>query len=310
LGPVRIRVFTKIGQRNERKLTKEENMLYSKSSLADYFFNSRHALNISQKNAKIYSLISDYNMTTENIAIGLDKLDKLMTADKLKTEARGKQLELRVALETLFAEVHPVYMSHVKLAKVKVQRVPERVARLMLLEPRKTRINDWLRQADTFYTNLLLDTEMVAQFETNAITVEKLNASNMRIKEVEQAYNAYNEAKGIAQEALEARDVLLEDFDAWMKEFIVICKIALRKYPQLLEALGIVVLSKGYVRSKADEAPQDQAVKVRTKLPELKEKSATGSNAEETGAKTQAIAENVSQGADQSDPEVQQAVET
>jgi len=285
-------------------------MLYSKSSLADYYFNSRHALNISQKNTKIYWLISEYNMTTENIAIGLDKLDKLMTADKLKTEARGKQLELRVALETVFTDVHPVYMSHVKLAKVKVRRVPERVARLMLLEPRKTRLNDWLRQTDTFYTNLLLDTEMVAKFGTNAITVEKLNASHLRVKEVEQAYNAYNEAKGVAQAALEARDVLLEDFDVWMKEFIVICKIALRKYPQLLEALGIVVLSKGYVRSKSDDLPAGQTVKVSTKIPGLKEKSAPGSNAEETDAKTQTIVENVIPGSDKSKPEVQQAVET
>lgn len=280
-------------------------MLFNKSSLADYFFNSRQALNISQKNTKIYSLISEYNMTKESIAIGLDKLDKLMAADKQKTEARGKQLELRVALETLFADVNPGYMSHVKLAKVKVRRVPERVARLMLLEPRKTRINDWLRQSDTFYTNLLLDTEMVDQFGTNAITVEKLNAAQLRIKEVEQAYNAYTEAKGIAQAALEARDVLLDDFDAWMKEFIVICKIALRKYPQLLEALGIVVLSKGYVRSKSDGLPKEQTVKVSTKIPGLNEKAAPGNNAEGTGEETHAVVENALPGADQSEPAAQ-----
>lgn len=255
-------------------------MLFSRSSLADYFFNSRHALNISQKNTKIYSLISEYNMTTENIAVGLGKLDKLMTADKLKTEARGKQLEFRVALETIFAEVHPVYMSHVKLAKVKVQRVPERVARLMLLEPRKTRLNDWLRQSDTFYTNLLIDTEMITQLETNAITVEKLSATHLRVKEVEQAYNAYQEAKGLAQAALEARDVLLEEFEAWMKEFIVICKIALRHYPQLLEALGIIVLSKGYVRSKSDDLPGEQTVKVSTRI-----KATEASAAKEAAAK-------------------------
>lgn len=284
-------------------------MLFSKSSLADYFFKSRQALNISQKNTKIYSLILEYNMTKENIAVGLAKLDILMTADKLKTEARGKQLEFRIAMETLFAEVHPVYMSHVKLAKVKVQRVPERVARLMLLEPRKTRINDWLRQSDTFYTNLVVDTEMVAQFETNAITVEKLTASHLRVKEVEQAYNAYQEAKGLAQAALEERDALLEDFDAWMKEFIVICKIALRKYPQLLEALGIVVLSKGYVRSKSDGLPEEQTVKVSTKIPAVNKKSVTESKAEETDAKTPAAVENVLPGDDKGEPEVQQVVE-
>jgi hypothetical protein len=108
---------------------------------------------------------------------------------------------------------------------------------------------------------------------------------------------------------LEARDVLLEDFDAWMKEFIVICKIALRKYPQLLEALGIVVLSKGYFRSKSDDLPGEQTVKVSAKLPASDKKPPIVSNAEKTDAETHTVVENVLPGADKSEPEAQQAVE-
>jgi len=44
----------------------------------------------------------------------------------------------------------------------------------------------------------------------------------------------------------------IEEFDLWFNEFICICKMPLRKHPQLLEVLGITVLSKGYVREKPE----------------------------------------------------------
>ncbi|HLP45145.1 MAG TPA: hypothetical protein VK469_04325 [Candidatus Kapabacteria bacterium] len=242
-------------------------MLFSKVSLADYFFNSRHALHIAANNPKIQPLIAEYNMNPEKIDIGIAKLDKVIAADKQKTEAHGKQLELRLALQTLFDDVHPLYMSHVKLARVKFRATPERVARLMLSEPRKTRINDWLRQSGTFYTNILIDNEIATRLEESAITPEKLDAAYDRVKEVELAHNSYLEAKGLAQATLEDRNALLKDFEAWMKEFIVVCKIALRRSPQLLEALGIVVLSKGYVRAKSEELPPEKRSKQKTKTP-------------------------------------------
>jgi hypothetical protein len=247
-------------------------MIFSRSSLADYFFNSRQALKIAKKNAKIYALISEYNMTTENIDAGMAMLDGLMEADKKKIEARGKQLEFRVNLEMIFSEVHPLYMSHVKLAKIKCQGNVERVGRLMLLEPRKTRINDWLRQADTFYSNLVADTEMMTRLNGSAITQEKLTTAHGRIKEVEQAHNDYIEAKGISQSLQEGRDILLDEFKIWMNEFITVCKIALRQYPQLLEILGITILSKGYVRTKSDDLPVEKPIKLMTKITEVKTK--------------------------------------
>lgn len=262
-------------------------MIFGKSSLADYFFNSRHALNAAKRNNQVYALLSEYNMTTESIDVGLAKLDAVMAADKKKTEARGKQYEARTTLEVIFSEVHPLYMSHVLLTKAKCQNNIERVGRLMLMERRKTRINDWLLQSDTFYTNLVQDTEMLARLETNSISLEKITAAHDRVKEVEKVHTDYIQAKGIVQVALEARDLLLDEFDLWLKEFITICKIALRAQPQLLEILGIQVLSKGYVRTKSDQTPGEVTIKSRSKKRAAKTKKQVEPIGKEPAEETQ-----------------------
>lgn len=230
-------------------------MLYKRSSLQDYFYNSDVALTNAVEDKKIYQLISAYNMTDVRIGEGHAMLTQLINLDKIKTEAHGKQLEARAALYKLWDEVHPGYMEHVNFTKLKCMKSPDRLGRMMLLGPRQTVLNGWMRQAETFYSNLLLDTEMVTQLEVNAITVDKLTAAQAKVKEVQRANTVYQDTKGIAQDALEVRDALLAQFELWLKEFIYVCKVALRDNKQLLESLKIQVLSKGYVRRK-NEPPQ------------------------------------------------------
>lgn len=240
-------------------------MIFKRTSLQDYFFNSQVALTNAKNNEKIYPLISAYNMTTGKIDQGLTTLQKLMTLDYAKTVAHGKQLEARAALYKLLAEAHPTYMEHMNFTKLKCLKNPARLGRMMLLAPRERTLNGWLRQAETFYTNLLDDTEMVTELETNAITLDKLNTAHTKIIQVEQANSAYNDTKGIAQNALEERDAVLAEFDLWMKEFIYICKVALRDHKQLLESLKIQVLSRGYVRQKSEAPSADNTVEVNAK---------------------------------------------
>ncbi len=222
--------------------------MHIQKSLADYFFMSRHALHIARQNKEIYALITEYNMTYTEIDAGLTMLENLMNADKKKIELHGKQLEAKKYLQNLFAKVNAIYKSHTGLMKVKYHRNPERLERLMLNVPRERSINGWLRQADTFYANLIKDNDMIDKLDENAISLAVLEASYNQIKQVEQAKNLYRESIGLAQAALEIRDELFAEFDLWMKEFIYICKTALRQQPLLLEALGKIVFSPGYIK--------------------------------------------------------------
>ncbi|MDQ1353034.1 MAG: hypothetical protein QG657_3340 [Acidobacteriota bacterium] len=245
-------------------------MIFKKSSLEDYFQNSRIALINARDNKRIYPLISTYNLTAEKLESDLTVLDKLVAADKEKTEAHGAQLLARNNLVTLLEEAHPVYMEHANFAKLICRTNTARLAHMMLLTPREKNVNGWLRQTDTFYTNMFLDTELIASLEASSITADKLNANYEKVKGVSTALVKYQEAIGEAQAATARRNKLMEEFDFIMTEFIFICRMALKKEPQLLEILKISVLSAGYVRQKTKEAkPVDTSI-LKSKGPAIK----------------------------------------
>jgi hypothetical protein len=120
-------------------------------------------------------------------------------------------------------------------------------------------INGWIRQADTFYSNLLHNPGLIDRLAVNAITVEKLPAGYENVMRVSQARTRYTEAIGMAQVATDQRNRLLAEFNFWMKEFIYVCKAALKNEPQLLEVLGIQVLSEGYRRQIPEMPAADGA---------------------------------------------------
>ncbi|MCX6583734.1 MAG: hypothetical protein NT166_26460 [Candidatus Aminicenantes bacterium] len=226
-------------------------MMYKTSSLADFMYNSKNALVNARNEQKIYPLLAGYNMTTEKIDKGLSMLDALMTADRKKTELHGLQLMARAEFKRVFLEVNREYLEHVNFTKLQCRKDPVKLEKLLLLEPRTRVINGWLRQADTFYSNLLDDPELIGRLADTAITVERLREGYANVQRVLQARSKYTEIIGMAQDATEKRNILLEEFNFWMKEFIYICKVALKDHPQLLESLGIQVLSAGYTRQKA-----------------------------------------------------------
>jgi len=84
--------------------------------------------------------------------------------------------------------------------------------------------------------------------------VEKLQVGHENVKRVSWARIKYTEAIGMEQVATDRRNRLLAEFNFWMKEFIYVCKAALKNEPQILEVLGIQVLSDGY-RRQIPEVP-------------------------------------------------------
>jgi len=223
-------------------------MMHKTSRLADFLINSGNALVNARDNKKIYPLIAKYKMTDKRINLGLALLKKLVACDKKKTEAHGIQLEARAEVRRVFAEVHPVYMEHVGFVRLYCRREPGRLAGMLLQEPRKKHVSGWFRQADTFYSNLLVDEELLGRLKVNGVTAVELKAGHANVKKVAQADIAYKDTIGRAQDAKENRDALRVEFTAWMKEFLYIYKVALREHPQLLESLGIRELSAGYTR--------------------------------------------------------------
>ncbi len=62
-----------------------------------------------------------------------------------------------------------------------------------------------------------------------------------------------------AQNMIDERNAALDDLRDWMGDYIAAAHVALEDHPQLLEALGIVVPSKGAARAKSVDTPATPA---------------------------------------------------
>ncbi|UCH98103.1 MAG: hypothetical protein JSV88_14970 [Candidatus Aminicenantes bacterium] len=226
-------------------------MIYKKSRLEDYFANSRLAINNVKNNTEVRELLNPFNVDDARFETGIALLDSAFEKETILIEKRGLQLTAKSDMKRLLNETHPIYMKHVRFTKLAVRGNTEKLVGLGLIVPRKKNINGWLKQTQIFYANVVKDDEVMQYLARNGITLEELNATKQKVLEVALANEKHKEAIALVQDAVVERDDALEEFDFWMDEFIVICKEGLKDRPQLLEMLGINVLSKGYRRRKS-----------------------------------------------------------
>ena len=160
---------------------------------------------------------------------------------ELQQAYEGKYGQQYGATDTFYQnleEVQTLYRRHRKLAKIAYEDNRQQLNILQLNTPIPNRIETWLSHALTFYKALLPDTEMIAQYgmaeeellQTQAMTEALLDARHRQIS-----------AKGEAQRATQQRNKSLMALYAWMKDFRLAARFALREDTQLLEVLGITV---------------------------------------------------------------------
>jgi hypothetical protein len=92
----------------------------------------------------------------------------------------------------------------------------------------------------TFYTKTTGDNSIKEVLAKYNISSEELDAGLALIPDMEQIRAEYVNEKGASQDATSAKKKAFEALDDWMEEFFDLSRVALRKQPQLMEALGIV----------------------------------------------------------------------
>jgi hypothetical protein len=106
--------------------------------------------------------------------------------------------------------------------------------------PRKQLLPQWLEQARQFYTNALVDPEILRQFSGYGITAKRLNEEKTLLTKLEKAMANQEKKAGQAMEITRERKSAIKELDHWMSKFFTILRLAMGK-SQMLEAVGIVV---------------------------------------------------------------------
>lgn len=233
-------------------------MPYNNSRVSDYLENSELMLKNARKDPVINPLLAKYKVGPEKYEQGLTFCTETYTIEKLQVKLHGEQFRAKAKLDKLLAETHPQYMDHVKFMRMAYREDPKKLKELAAAGGRVKRVSGWLMQAKTFYTNTISDEESLAKMAGYGITKENLEAVEAKIAEVAAAYQEHKDKKGAAQDAIDRRDKALDKLEKFMSEFIGICRIALKDHPQLLEKLGIVVYTKGYISAKSKAAAEEK----------------------------------------------------
>ncbi|WP_045028414.1 hypothetical protein [Draconibacterium sediminis] len=212
-------------------MSKEIDQLLTKSGTA---------INNSLQNTKLQPLLAEFGYTAEKLTEGKALLDTATSLNITQAKETGEKVQATATLDEKRELANREYIKYVKIARIAFTDEPGIWKSLGLAGERKGSISGWISQARQFYSNLMANTDWMTKMNTYGITIEKLQAGEELLQEVEEAQNQQKTEMGEAQEATRLRDEAADILQDWYSDFIAIARIALEDNPQYLEMLGIV----------------------------------------------------------------------
>lgn len=235
-------------------------MYYSKRSIAQFLKGSKTLLSGVRDDDFIKQRISAFNYDDERLKECIAVYEEAVKAESVKSKEYGEQYEAKASYEKLMEEAEKVYRKHSDFLKLALWENIEKQKKLQLFsQPRSKKISDWFLHVIEFYNLVIDDEEAVNAMSGYAITKEKLEEGRQKILAAETAKIKHTKEMGEAQDATERRNAVFEKLDFAIEELLTVCTYALEDRPQLIEKLGIPVLTAGYKRrSKKDKEEQEE----------------------------------------------------
>lgn len=229
-------------------------MIHLKKSISRFLRDSKALIYGVKQDLFIKERISAYNFDDSRIEDSVKIYEDAAKAESEKSKEYGEQLEARTRFEKVMEKAEYTFRKQAEFVRLSLRNDDEKTNKLFLSrEPRTKKLSDVLKYMREFYNRVLADDQVVAGVSRYAITKEDLENGLQSIIEADSAKISHNEEMGEAQDATDLRDEAFNKLIYVTEELEVICTYALEDRPQLLEKLGITVLSEGYKRNKKDE---------------------------------------------------------
>jgi hypothetical protein len=234
-------------------------MIRLKKTIATFLRDSKALIHGVKDDTFIKERILAYNFDDTRIQESVKVYEEAVKAESEKTKEYGEQLEASKRFENIMNEADYIFKKHSEFIRLALRNDEEKTNKLFISgEPRSKKISDILKYMTEFYNRVLVDEQAVTSVSIYAITKEDLEKGRQKINEADNAKTAHNVEMGEAQDATDSRDKSFNQLLYIIEELETICTYALEDRPQLLEKLGITVLSEGYKRkNKEKEEPQE-----------------------------------------------------
>ncbi|MEM9672826.1 MAG: hypothetical protein AAF992_09540 [Bacteroidota bacterium] len=175
---------------------------------------------------------------TEKVKVGLTLAEEVtMWQDRQTATAntvRNAQRAYRAAKETINA----LYFRHLEVARFLYRDEENMQYTLQLLGPRQTRYAAWFEQVRAFYSHV--DAKAL---ETLGVPTKEVNEVKKLLDKLAELQVLRNDARRMAQQTTRSKQLAVNDLRNWFRRFINAAKFVCQDDPQLLESMGIVVIS-------------------------------------------------------------------
>ncbi|HMA65752.1 MAG: hypothetical protein ACM31E_07565 [Fibrobacterota bacterium] len=200
----------------------------------------RHRLSLTNANdPRILDILGRYNYSTTRINDGLALVKKATDMIAGQKKEKGEQLAASKVLDNRFTDALEQFKITRTIARSVFANDPNAYVALELNGEMKSSLSGFVKQAGTFYANILTNASFSSALAEYGFTEEKLLAEQALITGVLEANSMHKKERGEAIEATALRDAAFDDLDAWMSRFYTIVNASMKKQPELLRILGM-----------------------------------------------------------------------
>ena len=187
----------------------------------------------------VQSLLESRGITPTEVSARLREVETLRSLNEQQRKEYGEQYEATKAYNDARALIHEDYMDHIALARIVFKNDIAAKTALGLQGERPRSQSGYVNAGLLFYSNAMASQLFTAALAKKGINVQELLAGQTGFKNLQTLSAAQQKETGEAQAATQQRDAAYDALSEWMSEFRITAKVALRKYPQYREQLGI-----------------------------------------------------------------------
>jgi hypothetical protein len=217
-------------------------MAQTKTTIASQLNSAQVAINNTLADAEIQAAVAGYGYSVEKINAGKAIYEQAVAAVNAQIAAIGAQRDTTASAATARQAAREAYQSLTKVARAIFAQEKTRLITLGLTGIMPKSVAGFLTAAYALFENAN-QPEIQAQLANYGYDSAKLQSERALVAAYEAANRSQDQAKGAAQQATRDQDAALKELKLWHQQYIKIARVALQGKKELLEKLGIRMLS-------------------------------------------------------------------
>ncbi len=185
----------------------------------------------------VQKALNKVGFSKADVLQGRALLEEARLLDAAQRKEYGDQYQATDELTRAREQAHTQYMKHLEVARFALKEQRGHWNTLELNGARKDDLFGWLAQAHTFYSNVALVKDILAQYH---LPEAELQQGESMIDAVIAAYTVRQKEGNEAQAATIQRNEAMKKLSAWMSRFTQTARLAFANDATALKGLGLV----------------------------------------------------------------------